>query len=309
MTHDELIAAGVWSGEPLAMRKRMAEYLVDSERLGQMEISTKSGSPNDIYMEKRVSEIVTAAMFLSRIGYEHAEISSFDANGKRLERPDLDVRLPDDQLIGVEVAEVLETHIGKHNAETNAVEVIVRDLLDNDAQFAAAFGRYYFNMTLNGIGPYPRAEIGSKKEAQAIASEAVRLIRAGYHKSEPLEDEGYFRDIPKEYVTLHARGTQFHASEMDSGPHFSLSEGASTFGLPDHRGEVLRVLGKHCRSAITYRPGTTWLFLFLTDWKEYFRNTVGAIADLKPAIAPFERVYMLDSASRLQVLSPDPLLT
>ena len=37
----------------------------------------------------------------------------------------------------------------------------------------------------------------------------------------------------------------------------------------------------------------------LSDWRELFRNTIAAVSELKPEIAPFLRCYILDSAFRL----------
>lgn len=300
MTHDELIAAGIWSGAILEIRQRMAEYIVDGVRFGTVELETKSGSPNDIYLEKGISEVTTAAMVLSRLGMENVELFSLDVSGKPLESPDLDAVLPDGRKIGIEVADVIATEDAKHGASRSGVEVVVADLIDNDPSFATAFGQFYFSTTLNGVGPHTPVKIGSKREMQSIADEVVRYIRCREHQS---TDDEYFRDFPAAYETLRARGAQFHAERMDAGPYFSLSEGASAIGRVNHSAEVLRVLDKHRRQAAKYRPGPTWMILFLTDSFEYFNNTIAAIATTKPPISPFERVYLMDSASRIEALT------
>ncbi len=301
MNHDELIAAGIWSGEMLAIRSRMAEYSIDGARFGLMDLATKSGSQNDVYLEKRISEIVTAAMVLSRLGYERVELFSVDANGNALESPDLDCRLPNARHIGIEVAEVVETDAAKHNASRNAVEVIVGDLIDNDPTFASAFGNFFFSLSLNGIGPNSPVRIASKKEAQAIALEVEGFIRSGHHQA-PSPD--YFRQFPAEYNTLHTRGAQFHASTLESGPYFSMGEGASAIGRVHHLAEVIRVLDKHRRQAVKYRKLPTWMILFLTDALEYFHNTIATVVESRPSTSPFERAYLMDAAGRLQELSP-----
>jgi hypothetical protein len=300
MNHDELIAASTWSGEILTLRFRMAEYSIDGARFGLMELDTKSGSPNDVYMQKRVSEIVTAAMVLSRLGYQRVRLFSLDENGKLLESPDLDCQLPSGHYIGIEIAEVVETAAAKHNASRNEVEVTMGDLIDKDPTFATAFGNFYFDLTLNGIGPHSPVRIGSKKEKRENAHEVEALIRSGCHQT-PFE--GYYRPFPDAYKTLHARGAQFHASPMDSGPYFSMSEGAGTIGRVQHLDDVVRVLDKHRRQAANYRQLPTWIVLFLTDPFELFYNTIQAAVQAQPPVAPFERAYLMD-VSRLVELRP-----
>ena len=147
MTHDELIAAGIWSGKILEVRQRMAEYTVDGVRFGTMELETKSGSPNDVHLEKRISEITTAAMVSSYLGYEGIQLISVSRDGKPLERPNLDARLPDGTYIGVEVADANESSQRKHESGRNLIEVAVGDLLDTDASFRMAMAECYFALT------------------------------------------------------------------------------------------------------------------------------------------------------------------
>jgi hypothetical protein len=295
MTHDELIAAGIWSGKILEVRQRMAEYTVDGVRFGTMELETKSGSPNDVHLEKRISEITTAAMVFSYLGYEGIQLISVSRDGKPLERPDLDARLPDGTYIGVEVADVSESSQRKHESGRNLIEVAVGDLLDTDASFRTAMAECYFALTLNGIGPNRPAQIGSKKEAKAIADEIVAFVRSGAHLARP---DDYFATFPAKYETLHARGAQYHAERMAGGPNFTVSEGASAIGPMHRRDEVIRVLDGHRASAAGYRSLPTWIFLFLTDTMEYFYNTIAAVEASKPRIAPFVRGYLVDAASR-----------
>jgi hypothetical protein len=304
LTHDELIAAGIWSGETLAVRARMADYSINSNRFGAMHLRTKSGSPNDVHLDKRTSEVVTAAMVLARAGFERVGLISLDVYGNPLESPDLDARLPDGRCVGLEVAEVISTDAGKHSASRNAVEVIVGDFVDNDPAFASAFGSYYFSMTLNGAGPQAAVKIGSKKEMQAIADEVVRYIRSGDHR---LSTTAYFRAFPPDCKTLSAMGAEFHSEPIETGPYFSLNEGASTIGRVDDSAEVLRILNKHRVQAAKYRPGPIWMILFLTDAMEFFNNTIGAIAMMKPRVDPFEIAYLMDATARLLVLPEEHL--
>jgi hypothetical protein len=299
MTYDELIAAGIWSGNMLDVRQRMADYTVDGVRFGTIELETKSGSPNDVHLEKRISEITTAALAFSYLRYEGVALISVGPDAKPLERPDLDAYLPNGAYIGVEVADVSETSQRKHESGRSLIEVAVSDLLDTDASFRMAMAECHFALTLNGIGPNRPVQIGSKKEAKAIGDEIVAFVRSGAH----LASSGdYFSTFPAHYKTLHARGAQYHAERMDSGPHFTVSEGASAIGPMHRRDEVIRVLDDHRASAAGYRPLPSWIFLFLTDTMEYFHNTIAAVEASKPPIAPFVRAYLVDAASRILLL-------
>jgi hypothetical protein len=302
MTHDELIAAGIWSGNMLEFRSRMAEYIVDGSRFGEMCLKTKSGSENDTHLDKRTSEISTACMLFAYLGYERIEIVSLGPDGKALERPDLDVRLPDGSLIGLEVADVSETDQRKHESGRNLVEVKINDLLGNDPLFKEAMGKVYFAVTLNGVGPYGRREIGSKKEAQAIAAEIEAFVRSGQHL-QPTDD--YFETFSAAYSTLHGRGAQYHVERWEHEANLSIGEGASTIGPAHRRDEVIRVLDDHRASAKkAYRNLPTWIVLLLTDTLEYFYNTITAVENAKPPIDPFVRGYLMDAAARVLLVEP-----
>lgn len=302
MTYDELIAAGIWSGKMLEFRSRMAEYIVDGGRFGEMCLKTKSGSENDTHLDKRTSEISTACMLFSYLGYDKIDIASLDPDGKQLERPDLDVSLPDGSLIGLEVADVSETDQRKHESGRNLVEVRINDLLANDPSFKMAMGKVYFTVTLNGIGPYRRREIASKKEAQAIATEIEAFVRSGEHLK-PMED--YFGTFPAAYPTLNGRGAQVHVEQWDDEAYLSISEGASTIGPAHRRDEVIRVLDDHRESAKRgYRNLPTWIALLLTDPLEYFYNTIFAVEKSKPPIEPFMRAYLMDAVARALLIEP-----
>jgi hypothetical protein len=285
VTHDELIAMGIWSGRVLEMRKRMAEYFVDGKRFGSVNLETKSGSPNDPHLAQRISEITTAAMVLALLEYERVEITTMSPDGKDLERPDLDVLLPNGDLIGIEVADVSETDQRKHQAGQNRIEVQIADLLDSDPTFKKAMGFTYLTINLNGIGVAQHVQIGSNKEARQITDELVAFVRSGAHLAP--SDEG----------------AQFHAEVWEHEPCFSVSEGASTIG-PAHRlGEVLRVLDKHRASAEEgYRNIPTWIALLLTDTLEYFYNTIDAVERTRPSISPFVRAYVIDATWRMLLL-------
>lgn len=296
MTYDELIAAGIWGGQILALRQRMSDYIVDGVRLGAIELETKSGSANDVFLEKRIGEILTASLVLAQLGNENVQLTSTDATGKELERPDLDARLADGTEIGLEVADVVATRDAKHDAVMSGIEKDIRDLLETDPTFAKGFGNYYLTVTVNGVGPYPRAQVGSKKEATAMREEIVTFVRAGNHQ---VPTENYFSNFPPQYLTLFARGAQYNAEAWEHEPYFTMSEGASTIDTAYRPTDVLRVLERHRNSALTYRPVATWLILLLTDHLEYFRNTISEIARLNPPIHPFLKAHIADTAGRI----------
>lgn len=263
-TYDRLIAKGNWSGEILRLHERMSGYLVDGARFGAIPITTKTPSLNDTHLDKQPSEITTAARVFSRLGHEKVEFITVGSNGKRLERPDLDARLPDGAYIGVEVAGVSETAARKHDSAMNQIEVAIADLLDADPAFRKALGDTYFSLTLNGVGPNRAVQIASKKEAQSIAEEIERFIRSRSHASLVSD---YFATFPAQYATLAGRGAQYHA-EPAARPYFSVAEGATTIGRAHRLDEVIRVLDDHRASAKDYRPLPTWILLSLTDTME-----------------------------------------
>lgn len=295
MTYDEMIAAGCWEGPILDLRRRMSNYLVDGKRFGGLDLTTKSGSANDTSLEKRMSEINIASMVLSQAGFDGVKITSVDALGKPLERSDLDAEFQDGAVVGLEIAEVVETDVAKHNASHNAIEQRIADRLDADPAFGTAFGNMYLSITLNPPGPPSRAGVLAKKLATAILDEIEDFVQRGLHATTVAL---HFHEFPEEYAILRARGALFSAEPSDA-PHFSLSDGATTIGRQDRKSEVLRVLDKHRVQAVGYRQPTNWMLMLLSDAFEFFYDTVGAVALLKPPIAPFERAYLADPVLRL----------
>ncbi len=182
MTYDEIISSGRLAGQTLALWQRMADYSLDGIRLGSVELETKSGSANDVFLAKKIGEIHETSLVLARAGLEKLAFTSLDAMGKCLERPDLDVRLLDGTHIGLEVAHVVATADAKHDAEMSGIERSVHDALDSDSSFAKAFGDYYLDVTLSDIDTYPRSQIASKQEAALIKSEIMAFILDGEHQ-------------------------------------------------------------------------------------------------------------------------------
>lgn len=127
MTYDEIIASGRLAGQTLALWRRMADYSLDGIRLGSVEFQTKSRSANDVFLARKVGEIHEASLVLARAGLEALAFTSLDALGESLECPDLDVRLPDDANIGLEVAHAVATADAKHDAEMSGIERSLRD--------------------------------------------------------------------------------------------------------------------------------------------------------------------------------------
>jgi hypothetical protein len=113
----------------------------------------------------------------------------------------------------------------------------------------------------------------------------VAFVKSGNHLKPTGE---YFVDFPALYRALNARGAQFHVDAWQHDPHFSVSEGANTFGIVDRREQVIRVLDNHRKSATEgYRSLPTWIILFLTDTMEYFCNTIEAVRRDPLPIVPF----------------------
>ena len=181
MTHDELIAAGIWSGKILEVRQRMADYTVDGVRFGTIELETKAALPTTCIWRRGYLKSRRPPWPFRTSRYEGVELISVGPDAKPLERPDLDAHLPNGAYIGVEVADVSETSQRKHESGRSLIEVAVSDLLDTDASFRRAMAECYFALTLNGIGPNRPVQIGSKKEAKAIADEIVAFVRSGAH--------------------------------------------------------------------------------------------------------------------------------
>jgi hypothetical protein len=142
VTNDDLIAAGIWSGEYLEMRARMGEYLLDGSRFGVMELNTKSGSPNDVHLDKRTSEVTAACTLFSNLKMEDVHLRSIDPCGLPLERPDLDATIADGTVIGVEVADLSETRLRKHEAGRNFVETIITDMLGYESRIQEIHGQH-----------------------------------------------------------------------------------------------------------------------------------------------------------------------
>ncbi len=299
MTYDKGINEGFWSGYHLEVAKRMADYTVDGARFGSLELETRSGSPNDVHLAKRVSEVHTAALIFSYQLYERIELISLGSEGRHLERPDFDARLPDGRLIGIEVAEVSETDLRKHESGRNLIEVAVNDLLDADPAFKAAMGRLYLSLTLSAVGPYRASQIQSKAEAQAIAHEIEAFVRSGRLT---IANDDFFATFPPSYPTLHARGAQYHAEPIETGPSFTVADGAGAIGRRHRSSEVMHVLDRHRQAAEQYRPLPLWIFLLLTDPFELFYNTLNAIDAKKPAITPFERACIADATSKVLII-------
>lgn len=300
-TDDEIIAHGdIWNGIILELRTRMADFAVDGKRFGSLLPETISGSSHDRRLTKRSEEIVTAAFILGRLGYENVQIFTRSSNGMSLERPDLDVRFENGETIGIEISQVSSTNRLKHDAQIAVLEHSIRDLIDRDQSFAEAFGPY--NLTLSQSSVLAERDIGSKKQGQEILSEAIAFIRAKGHHYDPTtgdKSDGWFGP---EYPTLYSRGATYYSTSAIYGPYFSVIDGGTVTPAPE-TAEVIRVLDRHRRQAITYRTTRTWMMMYLPDSNELFRNTVGATERLKPDIAPFAQCHITDASWRLASLA------
>lgn len=296
MKYDEIISNGRLSGEHLALWRTIADYSLNGSRLGSVELQTKSGTDNDVFLAKGIAEIHLASLVLARAGFGKLALTSVDSAGRKLERPDFNVRLPDGTEIGLEVTRVTATAHAKHEAAMVGIERALRDLLDTDQRFAETFGNYYLDVTLSNIDTRARAQIASKGEAAAIQREITAFVLAGEHRTSSRSD---LLEFSSAYPTLSSRGALYFAERSDDGPHFTLSDGAGPIDPMCRPEDVLRILDRHRRAATGYRTVSTWIVLLLTDHFEFFRNTIAKIAQLNPPVDPFAKAYFADTAGRL----------
>lgn len=298
-TYDAFIRSNVWNGRQKTLRTRMAEYLVDGRRLGSIVWPTQSGSESDSTLDKSSREILAAALTLSHLEYKDVAIRSVDESGVALERPDLDATV-DGMEIGIEVADVPGTP--KHDAMKNRIEVRITDLLNTDPAFRRFFGNHYFEINLNPIGRWEHVPLDGNKEADAVLEEIIAFVRCGLKPS-----DAHLQPFPVKYPVLHGRGSEYHLSALPSDAYFSVSDGPS-ISTNEHRYEdVIAVLDKHRKSAEKgYRAlREIWIVLFLPDGDEYFRGTAEIVASRAPAIAPFKRLYVTDTAGSVARISQE----
>jgi hypothetical protein len=279
----------------------MAEFAVDGVRFGTLLPDTISGSVHDRRLSKATEEVVTAAFVLGRLGLADLEIVTRDQSGKKLERPDLDVRLADGSIVGIEIAQVGPTQRMRHDANIAILEHTIRDLIDNDQTFAEVFGKRY--VTVSTSSPLGERDVSSKKQGQAIVAEVEAFIRAGGHLTNGNDDgergSGYFGRM---YPTLHRKGASYYSSPADYGPYFSVMTGGTVNPRPEID-EVLRVLNAHRAAAVDYRTSRTWMLMYLPDSNEIFRGTVKAVENVNPPILPFERVSITDTSWNIVTLT------
>lgn len=301
MTHDEMIAGGLWGvGEHRLMRERMAEFLVDGRRLGERPWQSLSGRLEDYELVKSDREILTAAFALGRLGHERVEIRSVDELGHPLDRPDLDA-VVDGCSVGIEVADVRA--LAGHEGLKRLMRIGIAQMLDDDS-FREAFGANALCVNLNPLASFSHTPLKDRAEARRLLAELIAFIEAGDHL--PAFD-GNLRSFPERYTALVARGCEFHCDSLESGPYFDLGDGPR-MGLPYEPdcGRLLAVLNKHRRQAAKYRAvPELWIVLYLTDSDERYRRTLDAIASAAPSITPFTRCIVTDAVGGdICVLTP-----
>lgn len=296
-TDDEIIARGdILHGKILEMWQRRADFTVDGIRYGSQLPETRSGSPHDDRLTKRSEEIVTAAFILGRLGYERVRISTRDADGRSLERPDFDVQFENGDEIGLEVALGSSTNRAKHDSHVAEIEHTIRDQIDADPAFARAFGPRYLTISTSSV--LGERDVQKKKQARAMIAEIETFILSERHRQEENvddPDDGWFGP---EYPILHARGATYYSSPSAHGPEFNTMDGGTINPHPE-TDEVIHILDQHRRKAAGYRTRRTWIVMHLTDPFEALRNTAAAIERSRPEIAPFEQFHLADRAGRL----------
>lgn len=270
----------------------MAEYRVDGKRLGEIDWKTRSGAPDDPELAQTDSEILTAALTLAHLNRENVVITAHGADGRPLEKPDLDV-IVDGVTVGIEVAEV--PGAAKHEALKNRVELQIASLLQGDPGFRLAFGNHYLAVNLNPIASSLHVPIEGAREVASLVKDIEAFVRTGL--SVP-NDGLHLRPFPPRYTALAARKCEYHIADLPSGPYFDLSDGPGPMSSSVRIADVITVLDKHRRSATTnYRAlPEMWMILFLPDADEYFRRTIEAVRRQGPAITPFSRCFAADTS-------------
>jgi hypothetical protein len=287
-----MLRRGLWgTGEIARLRAIIAEYSLDSVRLGGIPFISKSGSPHDPVLEKKRAEVESASWALARLGIERVEFVSLDSIGNALERPDLDALVPKIGRLGIEVTEVIAPESAASEAERERIRRALLDEADKSAALASAWGGIYIQLTLNP--PMANAPISGKAESLAIVDELRRFILCGDH----LKGAGSASFGPS-YPRLSGRGASFTASSL-GGREISVALGAEFISSAVTPRQVVDILERHRRAAKGYRQGPTWMVMFLSDWHELFRGTLDSIAANPPEIAPFSRCLLSDVAGRL----------
>lgn len=301
MTYDEMIARGLFgTGKHSEMRQRMAEYMVDGKRLGAISWPSETGSLHSRRLSKDAGEILGSASILSLLGFDGVVITSEDSTGRKLERPDLDVKFKDGTEIGVEQADVSPPDEYKHDAESDQLRTYILTLMQNDASFLTSFGLNNVTVFLSShlVG---RLQIQSKNERVAIQAELEQFLRTEEHAA-----GGTAIAFSAAYPTLYERGATWHSSAFPE-PTFELGHvGGDGLSVPTTQ-DVARVLAKHGQSAAKpdYRKLPAWITMLMTSRWEFFRDTLDAVAKNPPLIAPFERGYLQDDTGRVLEIRSD----
>ncbi|GEM_PF-3147493 len=297
MTIDDFLARGIYgAGNDERIYRRIAEFTVDGERLGAIPFDSVSGSRNDPRLSDRRAEIQSAAYTLARLGYQRVPLISRSAEGAKLESPDLDAFLPEHT--GLEVAEGIGQIIKAREMEISNLEVALLDRRDADPSFSAALGAVSLWVDLASDLTAPRI---TKSERKSIDAELQRFIRSRAHFQIADDDDPDFAAFPPAYPLLHKRGAHF-GCRPSAFPHIGIRGGAEAVDTSDTAGTAIAILNKHRNAARKYRPVPTWMIMFLSEWVEFARDTVPAIAQLNPPIDPFVRCYVSDIVGRTVLL-------
>lgn len=175
LTYDNLLAEGFWTGRETELRRLVAQYTADGTRLGSLVFETISPSINDPRLIPKRAEVEAVAYVIARLGHTNADLLTLDAQGRELERPDVDVTVGSDHW-GVEVAVAIDSDVAKGEAERLRIESAVRDLLVSDAAFGKAFGPGHLAVRLES-DPQPLG----RSSATKVISELSEFIRRRDH--------------------------------------------------------------------------------------------------------------------------------
>jgi hypothetical protein len=272
----------------------IGSYECDGKPMREYELETVTGSQFDTRIKKPYKEVLTIAYVLSKLGFTKLKITSLDPAGKPLDRPDVDVCLPDGSTVGVEHADVMGTALARQDALFEEIEIAVSTRLVSDAQFSTAYGNSAVHVSLNGLPP--SAPLGGP-EATLIEAELLTFFASGAHAA--ASSSGNSEPFPNSAPKLFARGGRYSVLQSQD-PEFHIGEGPQLISPADNLyDDVVRILDRHRNQAATYRGPRNWIVLFLPFATELFAKTIDAVKAKPPAITPFERAFIADGVNGL----------
>ena len=292
MNYDSLIREGLVTGRDADAYGAAAAFKLDGRRLGSLDFELDSPCPHEVYLTRKRHEVDVAAYLLARIGYRNVLIESVDADGKPLERPDLDIVVGDSRW-GFEVTTAIDEARSRSEHEEHRVTASIRSRLDGDSALRNALGPVQLFVKLESDDQ----QLG-KRAANAIIDELTRFIATREFAS----GAGAAGEFGASCPVLRERGAWFDVSA--GAQYFMVGHGRSVVDRNHRLSTVMQSLNNHRNSARTYRKAEScWLAIQMTDVNEIFRNTIAQIAELRPNIDPFRKVLVTDPKRHVLALT------